>query len=111
MSPTTQKLRTGIFGLDDVLSGGLARGATFLLEGQPGTGKTTAALQFLLNAIQVGERALYVTLSENKQELTNTATSHGWSLGDEVQILELQASEAFLDPDQLRRARLCVDHA
>ena len=100
MSPITQKLRTGIVGLDDILSGGLTRGATFLLEGQPGTGKTTAALQFLLHAIEGGERALYVTLSENKQELTNTATSHGWSFGDEVQILELQASEAFLDPDQ-----------
>ena len=55
---------TGISGLDDILSGGLARGCLFLLEGNPGTGKTTIALHFLLRGLSTGERGLYVTLSE-----------------------------------------------
>jgi circadian clock protein KaiC len=100
MESMPPKLSTGIAGLDDVLSGGLARGATFLLEGHPGTGKTTAALQFVRQAANAGERPLYVTLSETKQELVSTAKSHGWTLDGQLEILELQASEALLDPDQ-----------
>jgi circadian clock protein KaiC len=100
MESMPPKLSTGIAGLDDVLSGGLVRGATFLLEGQPGTGKTTVALQFMRQAASAGERTLYVTLSESMQELVNSAKSHGWTLDGQLEILELQTSEALLDPDQ-----------
>jgi len=73
------RLRTGIGGLDDVLNGGLPKGHLYLVEGDPGTGKTTLALQFLLEGIANGERGMYVTLSESKRELEQVAVSHGWS--------------------------------
>ena len=88
---------TGIPGLDDILAGGLTQGCLFLLEGKPGSGKTTIALQFLLEGEKHGRRALYITLSETKQELLNTATSHGWTLGDDLEIFELQPPESSLD--------------
>ena len=91
--------RTGIEGLDDVLAGGLDRGRTFLLEGSPGTGKTTVALRFLLTGAAAGERCLYVTLSETEDELRATAASHGWKL-DGVEIFELIPPENLLDEDQ-----------
>ncbi len=73
------RLHTGIEGLDDILNGGFPRGHLYLVEGDPGTGKTTLALQFLLEGIRNGEKGLYVTLSESKQELEGVARSHGWS--------------------------------
>jgi KaiC/GvpD/RAD55 family RecA-like ATPase len=76
--------RTGIVGLDDVLGGGLSRGNIFLLEGEPGSGKTTIALQFLLTAAAAGEPSLYVTLSETEDELRDGAASHHWNLGAEI---------------------------
>ena len=88
---------TGVRGLDDVLSGGLAQGCLFLLEGKPGTGKTTIALQLLLESQKRGERALYITLSETKQELLNTSSSHGWTLSASIEICELQPPESALD--------------
>jgi circadian clock protein KaiC len=91
---------SGVAGLDDVLSGGFTRGCLFLLEGQPGTGKTTIALQFVLEGARAGERNLYITLSETKAELINGAASHGWSLGPNIEIFELQAAEEVLDPDK-----------
>lgn len=91
---------TGIEGLDDVLSGGFARGRLFLLEGNPGTGKTTIALQFLLQGSKAKERGLYITLSETKEELLNTAASHGWTLNDELEIFELQPPDSVLNPDE-----------
>jgi circadian clock protein KaiC len=91
---------TGIEGLDDVLCGGLSHGRVFLLEGQPGTGKTTIALQFLLEGAKSKERSIYITLSETRDELLGTAKSHGWSLPDEIEIFELQPPESILDPDQ-----------
>jgi len=91
---------TGIEGLDDILSGGFAPGRLFLLEGNPGTGKTTIALQFLLEGIKTDQQVLYVTLSETREELIDTATSHGWPLRRDIEIFELQPPESVLDPDE-----------
>ena len=90
-------LSTGIPGLDDILAGGLTRGRLYLLEGTPGTGKTTLALQFLLDGVARGEKGLYVTLSESADELHAAAASHGWSL-DGLEVYEL-VSELGLDPE------------
>jgi circadian clock protein KaiC len=88
---------TGVEGLDVVLGGGLPSGRLYLLEGSPGTGKTTLSLQFLLDGALRGERGLYVTLSETAEELRASAETHGWSL-DQLDIHEL-VSELGLDPD------------
>jgi circadian clock protein KaiC len=89
----------GIVGLDDILAGGLTPGHIYLLEGSPGTGKTTAALQFLLEGAKCGERGLYITLSETEQELRDGAASHGWTLPDGVDVFELVPPESLLDQD------------
>jgi circadian clock protein KaiC len=92
-SASTERLpyaRLGIPGLDAVLRGGLPRNRIFLIDGVPGTGKTTLALQFLLEGRAQGERGLYVTLSETTEELRAAAESHGWSL-DGIEIVELSA--------------------
>jgi circadian clock protein KaiC len=90
---------TGIEGLDDVLGGGFQRRRLFLVEGVPGSGKTTLALQFLLSAVTRGEAVLYVTLSETREELRSVAASHGWDL-DQVIVHEMMPSEGVLDPDE-----------
>jgi circadian clock protein KaiC len=90
---------TGIVGLDDVLAGGFSRGRIFLCEGSPGAGKTTIAMQFLLEGVRHGERSLYVTLSETEDELRSSAESHGWSL-DGIDIYELVPPESLLDEEQ-----------
>lgn len=87
-----KKAKTGITGLDDVLGGGFPAEHFFLIEGRPGTGKTTLALQFLLEGARNGEAGLYVTLSESKLELQGVAKSHGWNL-DDISIFELITSE------------------
>jgi circadian clock protein KaiC len=89
---------TGIEGLDDVLAGGFTRNRLFLVEGVPGSGKTTLALQFLSAGAAAGEAVLYVTLSETEEELRSVAASHGWQL-DGITIRELTPSEAELEPD------------
>ena len=89
---------TGIEGLDRVLNGGFNRNQTLLIEGETGSGKTTLALQFILEGVRRGERVLYFTLSESSQELKAMAVSHGWSL-DSVPIRELIASPDDLKPD------------
>jgi circadian clock protein KaiC len=94
------KAATGIEGLDDVLSGGLSRGHVFLLEGEPGTGKTTVALHFLMAGAKAGERSLYITLSETERELRQGAASHGWTLDENIHIFELTPPESLLNADQ-----------
>jgi len=90
----------GIDGLDDILLGGLRRNRLFLFEGSPGSGKTTLALQFLLEGAQAGEKSLYITLSETEAELREVALSHGWSLDGGINIFELAPPENLLDEAQ-----------
>ncbi|MBV9511040.1 MAG: AAA family ATPase, partial [Caulobacteraceae bacterium] len=93
------RISTGSEGLDDILGGGLDPERLYLYEGRPGTGKTTIALQFLLEGARQGERVLYVTLSETARELQLVAKRHGWSIGG-VDIFELVPPETTLDPEQ-----------
>lgn len=90
---------SGIAGLDEVLGGGFPRDRLHLVQGAPGTGKTTLALRFLLEGARQGERVLYVTLSETIDELTAVASSHGWDL-DGVALQELAPSAESLRPDE-----------
>ena len=99
LAETSSKAALGVQGLDDITDGGLARGRLFLLEGNPGTGKTTIATQFLMAGAALGERALYITLSETEDELRASAASHGWSL-DGIDVFELVPPESLLDEDQ-----------
>src|SRR6476619_3668607 len=96
----TSKARTGIWGLDDILSGGFSREHLFLVEGAPGTGKTTIALQFLMEGTRNGEKTLYITLSETERELRDGAASHGWTLDHGIAIYELLPPESLLDSEQ-----------
>src|SRR3982074_910245 len=95
-----EKAKTGIWGLDNILSGGFSRGHVFLVEGAPGTGKTTIALQFLMEGAQAGEKCLYITLSETERELREGAASHGWALEDGIEVFELLPPESLLDSEQ-----------
>jgi len=90
----------GISGLDDILLGGLRRNRLYMFEGSPGAGKTTLALQFLLEGARAGEKGLYITLSETEEELREVALSHGWSLDDRIDIFELAPPENLLDETQ-----------
>lgn len=94
------KAKTGVAGLDDILGGGLSRGNVFLVEGAPGAGKTTIALQFLMAGADAGEPSLYITLSETEKELRDTAASHGWTLNPEITVFELIPPDNLLEPDQ-----------
>jgi circadian clock protein KaiC len=87
---------TGINGLDDILGGGLPSNRLYLLEGRPGTGKTTLALQYLLTGAEAGEKVLYITLSETRDELQEVCDSHGWEL-DGINVVELSAIGAQLE--------------
>lgn len=101
MQPTQNEsvVATGIPGLDYVLRGGLPANHLYLVEGDPGTGKTTLALQYLLAGRAAGEKGLYVTLSESKAELHTVAASHGWSL-DGIGLFELESLEQRLQAEQ-----------
>ncbi|MCE9557273.1 MAG: AAA family ATPase [Planctomycetes bacterium] len=98
IKPYVERANTGIPGLDDILQGGLISHRLYLIDGDPGAGKTTLALQYLLEGVRAGEKCLYITLSETKEELTAGAASHGWSL-DGIEIIELIAEEKDLDGD------------
>jgi circadian clock protein KaiC len=100
MSDVLQRADTGIAGVDEVLGGGIARNRLHLLEGSPGTGKTTIALQFLLRGAEAGESGIYVSLAETEQELRDGAASHGWGIGDRIEIFELVSPESAMDPEQ-----------
>lgn len=91
-NPDSEVCPTGIDGLDEILRGGLPRNRLYLVKGNPGVGKTTLALQFLLEGVRRGERALYITLSETRDEILAVARSHGWNL-DALGIFELSALE------------------
>src|SRR5574338_533917 len=88
---------SGIEGLDDILNGGLPRDCFYLIQGDPGSGKTTLALQFLLEGVRRGETVFYVTLSETREELLKVTRSHGWAL-ETIPLLELSAIEQLLRP-------------
>ncbi len=92
--------RTGVPGLDDVLSGGFSPGHVYLIEGNPGAGKTTIALRFLLEGASAGEKGLYVVLSETAQELRGGAASHGWTIDENVEIFELAPAESLVGAEQ-----------
>jgi circadian clock protein KaiC len=91
---------TGIAGLDEILNGGVARNRLHLLEGSPGTGKTTIALLFLMQGAAQGEAGIYVSLAETERELRDGARSHGWEIDERVEIVELVPPESALDPEQ-----------
>ena len=94
-----QGVPTGSDPLDDIFGGGYARSRVHLIEGRPGSGKTTLALQFLMAARERGEKTLYITLSEGRSELLDAAATHGWSL-DGIEIYELIPAELSLDPSR-----------
>jgi RecA/RadA recombinase len=94
--PSPPRASTGIVGLDDILGGGLPTNHLYLLDGEPGTGKTTLAMQFLLAGVERGQRGLYITLSESRAELAEVAASHGWSI-DGLDVFELAPDEEATD--------------
>lgn len=93
--PATSKVPTGIRGFDDILKGGLPPRRMYLLQGAPGAGKTTLALQFLFTGVRAGEKVLYISLSETREEVEEVAVSHGWDLKG-IEIIELSAIEKQL---------------
>ena len=98
-NPGPETISSGSTGLDDILGGGFDSDRVYLIEGRPGTGKTTLALQFLLAGVRHGERCLYVTLSESERELRSVVARHGWTLTG-LDVFELVPPEASLDPGQ-----------
>lgn len=95
MKHSDPRISTGTEGLDLILKGGLTPGRTYLLEGAPGSGKTTLGLQFLLEGVRSGDKCLYVTLSETSEELAAVVASHGWTLNG-IDLFELSSAEEVL---------------
>lgn len=100
-----KRCETGIDGLNEILGEGLPSNCLYLVQGDPGSGKTTLALQFLLEGVRLGEKTLYITLSETKEELVKVARSHAWSL-DSIALFELSAIDSLVRPE----ARTTVFH-
>src|SRR6478736_5643990 len=98
MAESVRRVQTGVAGLDEVLHGGLIPERFYLIDGNPGSGKTTLALQFLLDGVRQGEKCLFVTLSETLNELAAGATSHGWSL-EGIHAVELTPDQQELHGD------------
>ena len=108
IDPTMQfdkRCETGIEGLNEILGEGLPPNCLYLVQGDPGSGKTTLALQFLLEGVRLGEKTLYITLSETKDELVKVARSHGWAL-DSIALFELSSIDSLIRPE----ARTTVFH-
>ncbi len=108
IDPTRQfdkRCETGIEGLNEILGEGLPANCLYLVQGDPGSGKTTLALQFLLEGVRLGEKTLYITLSETKDELVKVARSHGWAL-DSIALFELSSIDSLIRPE----ARTTVFH-
>ena len=100
MDKANSKARSsGIAGLDEILLGGFPAGRTYLVEGEPGTGKTTLAMQFLMEGRRCGEKGLYITLSETIVELRDVAVSHGWSL-EGIDLFELPTEDRLQENPQ-----------
>lgn len=97
-APIHERCPSGVEGLDDILDGGLPRECFYLIQGDPGSGKTTLALQFLLEGLRRGESVFYITLSETRQELLTVVESHGWSL-EGIEVLELSSIEQLVRPE------------
>jgi circadian clock protein KaiC len=93
-----ERTKTGVVGLDDILAGGLIANRLYLVNGDPGSGKTTLALHYLMEGARNGEKCLYITLSETKEELVAGARSHGWDLSG-IEIVELGAPDRDLSAD------------
>ncbi|WP_295996475.1 ATPase domain-containing protein [Rugamonas sp.] len=98
-SNTSLFMQSGVPGLDTILAGGLTRDRLYLVEGEPGTGKTTLALQFLNEGVRRGESVLYITLAETSVELRAVALSHGWDMAG-IHVEEIIPDPTILDPDQ-----------
>ena len=101
IDPTMQfdkRCETGIEGLNEILGEGLPANCLYLVQGDPGSGKTTLALQFLLEGVRLGEKTLYITLSETKDELVKVARSHEWSL-DAIALFELSSIDSLIRPE------------
>ena len=98
LSYKDERIKLGISGLDAVLNGGLPKHRLYLVQGEPGTGKTTLALQFLMEGARNGEKGLYITFSESREELLGIAASHQWDLSG-ISLLELSALESQLLPE------------
>src|SRR6476660_5659561 len=96
--PPRDQCPSGVEGFDNIVNGGLPCECFYLIQGDPGAGKTTFALQFLLEGLHRGEKVFYITLSETKEELLRVARSHGWSL-DKIPVLDLSAVENLLQPE------------
>jgi circadian clock protein KaiC len=104
-APDLPLVATGITGLDDILLGGLPGGQIYLIEGDPGTGKTTLAMQFMQEGMRSGESCLYVTFSESRLQLLSSSRSHGWSM-ERLQIVEIMPGQNTLE----ERERYTVFH-
>src|SRR6476660_4844811 len=93
-----ERCSMGVPGLDVVLNGGLPSNRLYLVQGDPGVGKTTLAMQFLLEGAEKGETGLYVSLSETRDEIEVVARSHGWDLGS-INLYELSTIEEQIRGD------------